>query len=133
MEDQIIKPISEASQSNMLQTAKWAKNLGIISIVAVGVSILQSIITVIKNPAVIFSIITVLISSGISIFLAWLLLKFANKMKAGVLQQDGAQIGESIYNLKLYYTIIGILLIIVLSLFLIIIIGAVIVASIKSI
>lgn len=109
--------LSSASREALQKSAVWSRYLAIISIVALGLSVLQTIIGIMKGVGSMASSILGLIISGVITFvMANNLLKFSSFTKSSLDTGDSSQLNEGFYHLKIYFTIMGVLCIIILSL-----------------
>lgn len=99
--------ISPALKENMESVAKWAKICAIIAFITQGLQLF----TAFKNN----SILGELIGTAITVFLNVLLLNFANKLSQALSTADEGLLTESFSNLRRYYLITFILMIIVAS------------------
>ena len=116
MEAQVL---SEQSKNKLLSSAKWAKYSGVLTLINLGLALIQLIVQGIKGDASVFgSLISFIISSVISIVLTINLLKYAKTSKQAIEQNHAVSLSDAYYSLKVYFSIIGILMIILLSLML---------------
>lgn len=109
--------LSSASREALQKSAVWSRYLAIISIVTLGLSVLQTVIGLMKGVGSMASSILGLIISGVITFvMANNLLKFSSFTKSSMDTGDASQLNEGFYHLKIYFTIMGVLCIIILSL-----------------
>ena len=99
--------------------ANWAKVIAIVAFVSAGLSIFSAFLgksgvstAMSIAAAVIFS----LVVAGISIAINLFLLKFAQNTASALTIKNQEQFNEGINNLRIYFKILGIIIIIVLSL-----------------
>jgi len=124
--------LSESSKLHMMQTVSWARYSGIISIVNLILSFFQFAVGGIKgNPLFMLSFFGFIISGAISLYMAINLLNYAKFLKMGIEQENSTKIYEALYHLRVYFKIIGILFIVLLSLIALFIIVAIIAAISK--
>lgn len=108
---------SEMTKIKLLFSAKWAKISAILTVVNLFLALIQLIIQGTKGDAsVLGSLMTFLISTVISIVLSVNLFKYAKLSKRAVEQNHAISLADAYYSLKVYFTIIGILMIILISL-----------------
>lgn len=111
--------LSEQSKSKLLYSAKWAFYSGVFTLINLGLALIQLVVQGIKGDASVFgSLISFIISSVISIVLTVNLFKYAKASKLAAEQHHAASLSDASYSLKVYFSIIGILMIILLSLML---------------
>lgn len=109
--------LSEATKQKITISATWARYAAILSFVSVGISALQLIVGILKdNSSVLGSLFSFLISTVISIVLAISLLNYSKHTTNSLNQNDNARLFHGLNQLKIYFTIMGVLFIIVLGL-----------------
>lgn len=124
--------ISELSKTFILEAAKWAKFLSIVGFVMLGLGTLGGIV-MIAGGAMVSSMSPfggVQAAGGVAfmgiVYLGVMLLyffptlylfKFATKIKMGILNNDGVETDNGFENLKSMFKFMGILMIIVLSIY----------------
>ncbi|QLH46779.1 MAG: hypothetical protein HWD58_14800 [Bacteroidota bacterium] len=93
---------------SLAKSAVWSRYLAIISIVTLGLSVLQTVIGLMKGVGSMASSILGLIISGVITFvMANNLLKFSSFTKSSMDTGDASQLNEGFYHLKIYFTIMG--------------------------
>ncbi len=97
--------VTPSLRSTMKTVATWAKLCAIFAFISEGVSLLVSF----KNGNLLGSV----IATAIGVFMNILLLNFATKLQAALETNDEGLLTESFSNLRRYYLITGILMIIV--------------------
>ncbi|KYP15029.1 DUF5362 family protein [Flavihumibacter sp. CACIAM 22H1] len=127
------------SSSYLAETAKWAKFLSIIGFIVCGIlvlagifmgSILSDLSSMGGNPGVfagggsIFISILYVAMSALYFFPCLYLYRFAVAMKTALQANDALQLQTSFKNLKSSFRFVGILTIILLSLYVLIFVGA---------
>lgn len=125
--------LTEMAMSHLNQTRKWANFLAIIGFISCGFLVLLafflgSIMSFLPNydnvtsasfgavGSGIFTFIY-LILAGICFLIYLYLYRFAKKLKIAINSNDNAQLEESFKNLKLYYRINGIIIIVVFGIY----------------
>ncbi len=125
--------LNKQTKAFLLETAKWSKFLAIIGFIMVGFMVIMglsfgSIMGVIASmdsstsmamemiPMGLFGVFYVILAL-IYFFPIWYLFKFATKMKNALLTDDESELTEAFSNLKSHYKFVGILTIIMLSLY----------------
>lgn len=111
-----------ASKSFLLESAKWAKFLAIVGFVMIGLMILVMLIGVAvasgaglaMGPALFMAI----LMGAIYFFPAYFLLLFATNVKEGLVAEDVDKVTLGFQNLKRMFLYIGVLTIILLSIYL---------------
>jgi hypothetical protein len=91
--------------------AKWAKLLAFITIASIAISLLSTVYSFLKMGSA-PSLLSTLFSVIINGFLAAKLIGFANKANNANITQNTSELDASLYDLKGYYQINGILMII---------------------
>lgn len=108
--------LSEKKTFVLKEAAKWAKIFAIITIASLVVSLLQVIVTSAGNVTLLItSVLTTLIASSVSIAFIIFLFYFSNHIKTGADTNDMHLIERGLNNLKWYFAINGIILIIALG------------------
>ncbi len=133
-EDQKLMMLSPNSMKYLVATRKWALFLAIIGFIGLGVMILAAIFmmafsttySVFPGSGIPFVFIgfLYLIISVVYFFPVYYLLKFSTNMKKAVLLKNEITLEEAFRFLKNHYMFVGILMIIIISLYLLIIMGA---------
>ena len=114
MEGQSI--LSEQKKIALLECAKWARILGIATIVSIGISFVSSIVTMGASPfGIAGALATTVIGGSISVAGAILLLYFYKHITTGARGGDTHSVDRALYNFKWYFGLLGILLVLALS------------------
>lgn len=131
--------ISTRSRDFLLETAKWANFLAIVGFVMLGLMVLGAIVMLVTGATYSSFIggeafgmgIAYLIAAVLYFFPTYYLFHFAKKMKNALMisSQDNLEVGFE--NLKSFFKFVGILMIVVLSLYILIILIAVIGVSLR--
>jgi hypothetical protein len=101
----------------ILSSSKWARIAAIFSIINIGLGFAQMFLGTIKgDPNIISSLLPFIISGTISLVMAVNLLNFSKHVKIGAELGDKAHLSKSFSHLKVYFTIIGVIFVILLSL-----------------
>jgi hypothetical protein len=109
--------LSNESKSKLQTTVTWARYAALLSIINLGLGLIQIIVGAIKNdPNVLGSVFSFIISGVISLVMAVNLFKFSNLTKSSIEQNETTQLTQALYHLKVYFSIMGVLFIIMLSL-----------------
>lgn len=109
--------LSNESKSKLQTTVSWARYAALLSIINLGLGLIQIIVGAIKNdPNVLGSVFSFIISGVISLVMAVNLFKFSNLTKSSIEQNETTQLTQALYHLKVYFSIMGVLFIIMLSL-----------------
>jgi len=110
--------IDPETRDHLYQAAKWARIIAIISFISAGLGLI-SVLTGDEEVNKTAMFIATLIFAGISITLNIFLLRFANNTKSSLSTMSQEHFNEGITSLHTYFKVIGILIIIFLSLFVI--------------
>lgn len=109
--------LSNESKSKLQTTVTWARYAALLSIINLGLGLIQIIVGAVKNdPNVLGSVFSFIISGVISLVMAVNLFKFSNLTKSSIEQNETTQLTQALYHLKVYFSIMGVLFIIMLSL-----------------
>ncbi|MFT6502677.1 MAG: hypothetical protein ACJASQ_002804 [Crocinitomicaceae bacterium] len=116
--------LNAASKSFLLESAKWAKFLAVVGFVMIGLMILVMLIGasfasgagLAMGPALFM----VVIMAAIYFFPAYFLFLFATNVKEGLVAEDLEKVTLGFQNLKRMFLYIGVLTIILLSIYLLI-------------
>lgn len=115
LETEII--LKEETKKQMASTISWSKYAAIISIAGIGIGLLQFIVGLLKgNTSVLSSLISFLISSAISLVMSINLLNYSKLLKQGLSSHNSSDLYQALFHLKNYFTIMGVLFIIAISL-----------------
>ncbi len=128
-ENQLI--LTKADQNNFLDTAKWGKFLAIMGFIASGFMILAglavmgtgSLYNEMPFAPGAFGLFYILFSL-VYIFPSIYLLRFSNQVQNGIREQNQQQCSEAYNNLRRLFLFMGVFTIIVLSLYVLIILFA---------
>lgn len=108
--------LKEETKNQIASTIQWSKYAGIISIVGIGIGLLQIIVGLIKgNTSILTSLISFLISSAISLVMSINLLNYSKLIKSGINNHSSADLYQALHHLKTYFTIMGVLFIIAIA------------------
>ncbi len=109
--------LSTETKSKLQTTVTWARYAAILSIINLALALLQIIVGVIKQDTnVLGSIFSFIISGVISLVMAVNLFKYSNLTRSSIEHNETTQLTQALYHLKVYFTIMGVLFIIMLSL-----------------
>jgi hypothetical protein len=109
--------LSQLTKSKIEFNITWAKYGAILSFINLGLGLLQMIVNGIKGDASFFgSLLSFIISAVISIVMAVNLLKYSKLCKDSLTTSDSYQLQQALHHLKMYFTIMGIIFIIGISL-----------------
>ncbi len=116
--------LDEKVKGFLLETAKWAKLLSIVGFVGIGLMVIGAIVVITLGSTMGFRggqpILLGLLYLGMTalyFFPIYYLYLFATKMKAGINSNTQQSITSGFENLKSHYKFLGIMMIIVLSLY----------------
>lgn len=115
--------LDHEGKSHLRTAATWAKIVAIASLVTSGLSFLTAIIGGVTNPGQASTVIASGVSAGISALLNITLLGFANKTITGLNTINQYEFADGINQLRRYFRIMGILLIIALAFCILAVIG----------
>ena len=122
MEENQLK-LTDTDQANLLETAKWGKFLGIVGFIMSGFIVLAGLAMfggafggVYPGLGGGVGIVYVLMSL-LYIFPSLYLFRFSTQVKQGILSNDQDQCSEAYTNLKRLFVFMGIMTIVVLSLY----------------
>lgn len=137
--------LDDYAKTSLYATAKWAKFLAIVSMIVLILAFMGNILgltifnkfTDAADPSIASPIrqaqtamlVGTLIVLAIAFFPLWYLYQFANKMKVAIAANDVQALNDSFFNLKRYFRFIGILVIILLSIYALLAIFALVVAG----
>ncbi|NQT78575.1 MAG: hypothetical protein HQ565_12760 [Bacteroidetes bacterium] len=132
-EDQKFMMLSPNSMKYLVATRKWALFLAIIGFIGLGIMILVALFMMAFSTTYsafpgsgipfVFIGFLYLIISVVYFFPVYYLLKFSTNMKKAVLLKNEITLEEAFRFLKNHYQFVGILMIIIISLYLLIIMG----------
>jgi hypothetical protein len=111
LETEII--LKEETKKEIASTIEWSKYAAYISIFGIAIGLLQIIVGLIKGNA---SLISFLISSAISLVMSINLLNYSKLMESGLNNHSSSDLSQALHHLKTYFTIMGVLFIIAISL-----------------
>ena len=128
LEKEII--LKEETKKEIASTIEWSKYAAYISIFGIAIGLLQFIVGLIKgiglqqfivglikgNASIFASLISFLISSAISLVLSIYLLTYSKLMDSGLNNHSSSDLSQALHHLKTYFTIMGVLFIISISL-----------------
>jgi len=116
--------LNEKIKGFLLETAKWAKFLSIIGFIGLGLMIVFAIVLMIFGahlriplPQASAMGITYLIMSVLYFFPVYYLSLFSSKIKKGITLNNEQELTLGFENLKSHYKFLGIMMIIVLSIY----------------
>lgn len=117
--------ISEASKSFLLETTKWAKFLSILGFVLTGLVVVGAIFMITLGSSLrgmegasVFLGVAYLLVALIYFFPSYYLYNFSVKMKKAILEIDQSNADGGFENLKSMFKFMGILAIVVISIYL---------------
>ena len=114
MENQNI--LSEQKKMALVECAKWARILGIATIISIAVSLISSVIQLSGGGAAMATVLaSSLIGASISIASSVLLLFFYKHAMQAASTNDSHSIERALYNFKWYFALLGIIIIIVIA------------------
>ena len=129
--------LNEQNRTDLLATAKWAKFISIVGFVGVGLMVLGAL-SISSLPKRAFNglptgAITVvyLVAAVIYFFPILYLFKFSQKMNEAMKGSQQMSFNESVGFLKKHYTFIGVLTAIILSLYGLILVGAILTTALR--
>jgi hypothetical protein len=105
--------LKEETKKEIASTIEWSKYAAYISIFGIAIGLLQIIVGLIKGNA---SLISFLISSAISLVMSINLLNYSKLMESGLNNHSSSDLSQALHHLKTYFTIMGVLFIIAISL-----------------
>jgi hypothetical protein len=109
--------VNEQSRERLLKSAQWSRYLAIISFVGLALSIIQTVVgIVVGQDGAASGIIGLVISGVITFIMASNLMNYSKLTKLSMETGDGAQLSQAFYHMKIYFTIMGVLCIIMISL-----------------
>lgn len=111
--------VDSAAQNNLMETSRWSKLMAILTLVAIGLSLLMmsfawnyivDSITVGQPEGLeVIVIVTIVITIAIMVVLMSFLLKAANRIKAGIQNRDQVLFNNGLGNLKNFFVMYGVL------------------------
>lgn len=117
-------PIDQEGKELIRTIAWWARLIAIIAFIGYAIAIVVSFIKPdveiggeVYTSSKTSSVIGALISAAIGIAINSFLFKFGNAARAGVDAMDTSQLSQAFNNLRIYYKILGIIVIILLVIF----------------
>jgi hypothetical protein len=106
--------LAESTLKEIRNSITWSAYAGKLALLNIALSVLQLIIGLLNQSSLLLpSIIQFVISSCISGIIAYHILKYSSNMKAGLLHGDVQLMHDGFANLKRYFTVIGVLLVVV--------------------
>lgn len=106
--------LSNSTLNEIKQSITWSAYAGKLAILNIALSVLQLLIGLLNQSSVLLpSIIQFIISSCISGIIAFHILRYSSHMKAGLIEGDVQRLHDGFAHLKRYFTVIGILLVLV--------------------
>ena len=120
--------VDHESSDFLRETARWGKFLAIVGFIACGLCLLSAIFSgplimalygslgAAPGVGIVFTVMLVLVAL-LWFFPCLYLYNFSSKMQAALRSNDQVQLNQSFRNLKSYYRFVGIVTIIVLSLY----------------
>ncbi len=118
--------MSPRLQNDFATAAFWAR---FIAIAGMATTLVSSLLQIIKGVPGAY--IGAFVSVGFSVLIYIFLLKFGNLVKKGITNTDQQSFYEGLTNLRTYYKVVSLLLIICIGIGLIIFIFAILLATIK--
>lgn len=122
--------ITEASKSFLMETSKWAKFLSIVGFVMLGLMVLGALLMIAAGTSMrgmrspfdpsVLGVIYLLIAA-MYFFPTFYLYSFSVKMKKAILNTDQGNADSGFENLKSLFKFMGILMIVVLSIYILLI------------
>jgi hypothetical protein len=112
LEEQELSPVLIYELS---ATAKIARIIGIFGFISIGISLISFIKKIVGGVFTGSSLVGILITATISGTLSYFMFQFGTKASVGSANNDVQLINEGFSNLKSYYQLLGILLIILAS------------------
>ena len=109
--------LDQEAKSLLKTTALWAKIIAIIAFVEVGISLVTAFIGKSNAMGIVGAIFASLIGAVISILLNVFLYRFSQKTADAISSSNQELLAQGIHSLRNYFMVLGIILIIVLSLF----------------
>lgn len=109
--------LSQLTKHKIEFNITWARYGAILSFINLGLGLLQMIVNGIKGDASFLgALFSFIISAVISIIMAVNLLKYSKLCKDSLTTNDSMQLQQALHHLKMYFTIMGIIFIIVIAL-----------------
>lgn len=110
--------IEGAARDFLTTAATWARIVAIVGFISAGLSVLDAVVgkSGESGATIVGSTIGALIGAAISVAINIFLYRFATNTLASVSNMSQVQFNEGINNLRTYFKILGIIMIIVLSL-----------------
>jgi len=110
--------IEGAARDFLATAASWARIIAIVGFVSAGLSILEAIIGKEgeTGASIIGSTLGAIIGAAITVAINIFLFRFATNVTSSLSNMSQVQFNEGVNNLRTYFKILGILMIIVLSL-----------------
>jgi hypothetical protein len=125
--------VSETATAYLRESAKWSLILSIIGFIGTGFMVLAAFFIMVAGAAGPFGAggaigmgIVYLIIAVLYIFPIYYLYKYATQMKAALNESDNGGLTSAFENLKSHHKFLGIGAIVIISLYILIIIGAVV-------
>ena len=128
--------ITEEIKSYILETAKWAKFLSIVGFVGIGLIVIVGLVMLIVgsemesfgNTSATGLVIVIYFIIAVLYFLpVYYLYNFAKHIRYGLRSEDQYSLTTGFENLKSHYKYVGIMMIIVLSLYVLIFLGGIVI------
>lgn len=132
--------VTPVMKSQLKETSKWAKFLAILGFIGLGIMVLVALLFMVAGSALptldgfsptLFGIIY-LVFAGIYFLPIKYLYDFSTQMSRAVTMTDQQSFSNAIDSLKSHYKFIGIMTIVMISLYLLMIIGVIVVTAIGA-
>lgn len=106
--------LSDQTLKEIKNSIYWSGYAGKLALLNIGLSLLQLLIGLLNQSYLLLpSVIQFLISSTISSIIAFHILRYSSNMKKGLEQGDVASLHSGFAHLKRYFSVIGVLLVVV--------------------
>jgi hypothetical protein len=113
--------LNSSLKNQITTTIVWARYAAIISLINLGLSLLQLIVGFIKgNPFILVTVLFFIISTSIGLVLSINLLRYSSYAKAGIQAENSTAFYQSLYHLKIYFLVMGVLFLIAITLLILI-------------
>ena len=110
-------PVTTALKNQISITITCARYAAIVSLVNLGLSLIQLIIGFVKgNPFIFFTLLLFLISTAITLVLAINLFKYAGHAERSISNEDSTELYQALYHLRNYFLVMGALFLIIIGL-----------------
>ena len=125
--------VDDDARDNLKKIASWARILSIVGFIGSGVSLVQTIVTGSRLGVLIAvtASATTLVFVVVSVIMNIFLLKFSNQMNTSLSTMNQGHFDQAINSLRIYFKVMGIVIIVIISLVILVILISMFAALIR--